>query len=126
MRSDTLRENKELYASFLIQIASALTTSSFSFSAKYHPWRSSFSVGRFLLCGTQWFSLSPLRRPSIFLMNSGLLTSRCSLLCALPYAAQLCLFLSRNRGSSAEERQPKEQESLALGAFCGEFFNNGP
>ena len=38
----------------------------------------------------------------------------------LPYAAQLCPFPSRNRGSPTEEWQPIEQESLALKAFCGE------
>ena len=36
MLSDTLQENKALPASFLIQIASAETTSSSSFSAKYN------------------------------------------------------------------------------------------
>ena len=36
MLSDTVQKNKALQASFLIQIASAHTTSSSSFSAKYH------------------------------------------------------------------------------------------
>ena len=53
----------------------------------------SFSVGRFPFGGTQWFSLSLLRLPCTFIMNSGLLTAGCSLLSAVTLC-RTALFIS--------------------------------
>ena len=53
-------------------------------------------------------------------MNSSLLTARRSLLSAVTLCRTALSILIKNLGSSTEERQPVEQESLALKAFCVE------